>query len=298
MSLKTIAIIIPYFGQWPEWIDLYIESCKHNPTIDWLLFSDCPPPNNTAKNVKLTYISFQDYKKKISDALDINFEDADPYKLCDIKPALGFIHQDEIKHYDYYGFGDIDVIYGDIRSFYNEQVLTHNLISTHWDRISGHLALFKNTQKNRTAFKLIKNWQQFMADTKHHGIDESKFSKIYLRHKKYSAWLRKCYAMFNAYNRNCYFKEQYSTILSPILWINGSEEHPTVWYWKSGKLTNNTDGDREFLYLHFMNLKSAAWLPKKYGNKAAWESLSHINLVPPNKVTDGWIISEKGFLPA
>ncbi|RDH42470.1 hypothetical protein B9G39_02870 [Zooshikella ganghwensis] len=177
-------------------------------------------------------------------------------------------------------------------------MLTHNLISTHWDRISGHLALFKNTQKNRTAFKLIKNWQQLMSDTKHHGIDESKFSKIYLRHKKYSGWLRKCYAMFNAYNRNCYFKEQYSTILSPILWINGSEEHPTVWYWKSGKLTNNTDGDREFLYLHFMNLKSAAWLPKKYGNKAAWESLSHINLVPPNKVTDGWIISEKGFLPA
>ncbi|WP_420882928.1 DUF6625 family protein [Zooshikella ganghwensis] len=64
MSLKTIAIIIPYFGQWPEWIDLYIESCKHNPSIDWLLFSDCPPLTIQQKMSNSLIFLFKTTKKR------------------------------------------------------------------------------------------------------------------------------------------------------------------------------------------------------------------------------------------
>ncbi|MDE1461926.1 DUF6625 family protein [Spartinivicinus poritis] len=297
MNNKSIAIIIPYFGQWPEWIDLYIESCKYNPTIDWIFFSDCGPPQNKADNITIHHMSFNDYKQYISKKLEINFSCCQPYKLCDLKPSYGYIHENILTNYDYYGFGDIDVIYGDIRKFYTEKVLTHNCISTHWDRISGHLALFKNTALNRNAFKKIKNWQQLMENESHFGIDESKLSKIYLRHKKYPDWLRKAYGFFSPYQKNCYFKEQYSTILSDSPWINGSSEHPELWFWKKGKLTNNKDTDREFLYLHFMNWKSSKWLPERYGNKAAWEKLNSINNVPFSQINNGWSISPQGFLP-
>jgi hypothetical protein len=38
-----IRILIPYFGAWPPWMGLFLESCRANPSIDWLLLGDCGP---------------------------------------------------------------------------------------------------------------------------------------------------------------------------------------------------------------------------------------------------------------
>jgi hypothetical protein len=40
-NCKLIITIIDYFGKWPEWFQLFLESCKRNPTIDWLFHTDC-----------------------------------------------------------------------------------------------------------------------------------------------------------------------------------------------------------------------------------------------------------------
>ena len=36
--------------------------------------------------------------------------------------------------------------------------------------------------------------------------------------------------------------------------------HPGFWFWKEGKLTNEKDGEREFLYLHFMRWQTNRWI--------------------------------------
>ncbi|RUQ45547.1 hypothetical protein D8M30_15595, partial [Corynebacterium pseudodiphtheriticum] len=56
-----IIFIIPYFGCWPFWMPFFLESCRHNPDIDWLLFSDCPMPANVPTNVRIEHITFADY---------------------------------------------------------------------------------------------------------------------------------------------------------------------------------------------------------------------------------------------
>ena len=28
-----IAILIPYFGEWPAWIDFFVESCRWDPVV-------------------------------------------------------------------------------------------------------------------------------------------------------------------------------------------------------------------------------------------------------------------------
>ena len=38
-----------------------------------------------------------------------------PYKLCDFKPAYGFIFGEYLKEYDYWGHCDIDIVWGDLR---------------------------------------------------------------------------------------------------------------------------------------------------------------------------------------
>jgi len=294
----SIIKIIPYFGQWPEWINFYIESCKANPDIDWLFYTDCAEPENKAPNVRYINLSFDDYKKLVSEKLKINFNPSSPYKLCDLKPAYGLIHKDEISSYDFYAFGDIDIVYGDIRKFITDEILDkYQVISTHEKRISGHFALFRNTEQLRNAFKLIPGWQQDLEDIEHKGIDESQYSKIFLKHKKHPLFLRKLWSLFNSYQRRVLFKEQYSTILSPIPWWNGAKNHPQEWYWKNGHLTNNSDGDREFMYLHFMNWKSNRWLPKQLrSNPAAWMNLDSVVHTGYRRAFEqGFQLSAQGF---
>jgi hypothetical protein len=40
---------------------------------------------------------------------------SNPYKLCDYKPLYARIFSELVAPYDYWGWGDLDVLYGDIR---------------------------------------------------------------------------------------------------------------------------------------------------------------------------------------
>jgi len=46
------------------------------------------------------------------------------------------------------------------------------------------------------------------------------------------------------------FVERYSTVLSPLKkWHDGTMDYPRIWFWINGRLTNDRDHEREFLYL-------------------------------------------------
>ena len=299
MQHQKIIKIIPYFGQWPEWFELYIESCKKNPQMNWLFYTDCGEPVNQSPNVRYIHLSFEEYKCLVSDRLAINFNPSSPYKLCDLKPALGFIHESDIKDYDFFAVGDVDIIYGQIRNFITDELLQkYDVIGTHNRRLSGHLAIFRNTDRYRQAFRKIPNWQKLMEMDEHIGLDESKFSKLFVRHKNHPVWLSKVWSYSSRYQRRVLYKEQFSTVLSPIMWIDGSSEHPQQWFWKDGHLTNDRD-NREFMYLHFMNWKSNRWLPKNLRDTpAAWTSLDKLVQIDIEQARkNGFQISPQGFTP-
>jgi hypothetical protein len=293
----SIIKIIPYFGSWPEWFHLYLETCRCNPDIDWFFIGDCPTPDNPPSNTYFINISFEKYCEFVSERLGIHFKPSDPYKLCDLKPALGFIHEEQIRDYDFFAFGDIDIVYGQIRKFLTRDILEkYNVISTHSRRLSGHFSIFRNTEKNRNAFRKIPRWRQLLESDKHLSVDESKFTKVFLPHKKHPEFLKKLWSLTSSYQRNVLFKEQYSTILSPIKWVDGGDEHPQFWQWKNGRLFNTNDC-RDFMYLHFMNWKSSKWLPRGMrGQSAAWEGLRRIVRVDYQEaVKEGFQISPAGF---
>jgi hypothetical protein len=297
MTEKSIIMLMPYFGQWPEWIDLFMISCRWNASINWLFITDCGIPACAPDNVQFIHMSFADYRKLASDRLDIRFPDASPYKLCDYKPTYGFIHEDLVADFDYFGFGDIDVIYGNIRRFYTSEVLTHNLISTHDRRLSGHFCLIRNSDRMRNAFRRVKNWQMYLETPDHRGFDEHKFRRVFLRHNKHPRFLRRISGWFDPYQRATYFREQYSTIMAPVPWHDGSFDHPQKWRWQRGRLTNSQDGEREFLYLHFMNWKSSRYLRKYRGEDAAWEALDRLVHFDVAQDVEGWWMTRRGFHP-
>jgi len=177
-----LIILCPYFGRWPAWINFFIESCKWNPEVRWRLYTDCGKPENSADNVDVVHVSFDSYKKAVSRRLEIEFDPIDPYKLCDLKPALGFVHEKEISEFSFFGFGDLDVIYGGISRFYSEARLKGiDVASTHPERLSGHFAIFRNTIANRHAFENIPDYREKLKMQSAAGLDEGEFTRVFLK---------------------------------------------------------------------------------------------------------------------
>lgn len=292
-----IAMLIPYFGSWPAWVNFLIESCKWNRHIDWYFITDCPAPENKGQNVRLLSYNYVDYISYIREKLRINFRPKDAYKLCDIKPCLGFLHEAAIRDYDFFGFCDVDIIFGNIAKIYTDKLLAKsNVLSTHPHVVSGHFTLLRNTRRYREAFRAIKGWEELLERPHHIALDENRFTRIFLG-KSRLRFAANHLPWINPYWWGRVFVERHSTILAPWPWHDGSLDHPLTWYWKDGRLTNDRDGEREFLYLHFMNLKSSRYLPKSRGlDKAPWERLERIVSMDWRRAaSDGFAISPGGI---
>jgi hypothetical protein len=251
--------------------------------VDWLLFGDAPPPEDLPSNVRIVTIGFGDYRALAASRLGIKPEWTEPYKLCDLKPALGFIHEADVAPYDYWGFGDLDVIYGNIRRFYTRQILVHDLVSTHEHMVSGHFALLRMTPRMLTAFKLIPRWKAHLSTAPYRHFDERAFSRLFL------PWRR----LITPYLGGGYFQERFSTHLSKLKWVDGSMNFPQQWFWDHGRLTTDRSGDREFLYLHFSHWQSNRWTGQEV---APWKNLRCLDKVPDTRPS-AFAIGANGFTP-
>lgn len=250
--VKSIVILIDYFGNWPKWFPVFLASCASNRTVDWMIRTDCDIPADAPQNVKFVPVSYADYVADVSRRLGIDFKPSCSYKICDLRPMCGDMYSDEIADYDYFGFGDLDVIYGNIRRFYTDEVLSFDLISTHVNMISGHLVLFKNTERMRKAYSKIPKWKEYLENPNPARFDEDVFSDLFFPRGNANE-------LSAAYRESIYSKEQYSTVFHPMPWHDGMPDHPEVWFWKDGVVTNNRNVGRQYPYLHLMNFQSMRW---------------------------------------
>lgn len=274
-----IAQIIPYFGKWPEWIDLYFFSCGQNPMIDFIFFTDCPIPKEHSANIIFNYCTFEEYKVIVSRKLRIDYNIKDAYKLCDLRPFFGYIHQDCLKEYDFWGFGDIDLILGDLTMVFQEKILNnYEVITTHNYHLAGHFSFFRNNEYFRNLCFKIKDWKQIIVADKLSALDEGDFSNlvcpyfIFIRrlHKYFFKPLRihlyKTLDIFNPiFHKKIYLHEHW-TSLQPQ---NGQE---WIYDCKKGCVTDFKN--RELPYIHFLFFKKNPWLKSNIYWKSDFYNIS------------------------
>jgi hypothetical protein len=111
-----------------------------NADIDFLFFTDCDVEPD--KNIIVHKLSFATFRQMIQDKFDFPIVLDRPYKICDYRPAFAFIFSDYIKGYDFWGWGDLDVVYGDIRHFITDEVLSHYKMISGF----GHFTLYHNDE--------------------------------------------------------------------------------------------------------------------------------------------------------
>lgn len=170
--MNRIAFVVPYFGQFRNYYKFWMRSCYYNPSIDWLVFTDCkvelPPPN-----VKIILTTLQELRKRIKALYDFPITLDKPYKLCDYKPAYGEIFEQELKGYDFWGYCDEDLIWGNIRNFITEEILDK------YDKIGsyGHCCLLRNNERMRTLYryesKTIVTYREAFCSSLSYGFDET-----------------------------------------------------------------------------------------------------------------------------
>ncbi|MDF2478263.1 MAG: hypothetical protein K0S24_3746 [Sphingobacterium sp.] len=173
-----IGLITVYFGTLPWYFSYFLYTAKFNPDVDFILYTD----NNCAdflipSNVKLISFSIEDFNITATKKLKIPIKVTSSYKLCDFKPAYGTIFQEELSNYDFWGYCDIDIIWGDIRCFITDKLLErYDVISARHDYLTGCFSLFRNVEKFRTLYMESKDYLKVFSTDTHFCFDETNFA--------------------------------------------------------------------------------------------------------------------------
>lgn len=274
--MTKIAIVIPYFGKFPKWIDLYLYSCSKNPIVDFIFYTDCEIPSRVYPNTIFNKITFSQYCNIVSQALHIQFRPSNSYKLCDIRPFLGIIHKKELDRYDFWGYGDIDLVYGDLSSFLTPQkLLKYDLFTTHINRVAGHFTIIRSKSQYSTLCYKIPNWETLLTDDVHYGINEGSFTEIVMPFKEKlirCLWNR----LFKFFIKDKYRFDKIASLLLPTTnnrvhmreMFTTFQPSPDAIYTYNcktstitcGKALNTKTISKGVIYLHFLFFKETKYL--------------------------------------
>lgn len=146
------ALIVPYFGKFNNYFPLWLKSCEYNNDYDWLIYTDDHTDYSYPNNVHVKYITFDLLKERISSLFKFKIALESPYKLCDYRPAYGEIFYADLKGYDFWGYCDVDLIWGQLSTFFTDDILDK------YDKISdaGHFTLYRNNEEMRSAYRTLR----------------------------------------------------------------------------------------------------------------------------------------------
>lgn len=177
-DITSIAVITCWYGKYPWYLNYFLHSCSFNPTVDFFIITDnLDALPNKPDNVKIIHKTITDIKiiakQKLGFEVNIDY----PYKLCDFKPAYGFLFPEITQGYDFWAQSDLDVIFGDIRHFLTEDFLaSYDFISMRHDYTTGCFALYRNNEKMNTFFMKSKDYRLVFSNSKHYCFDECNFA--------------------------------------------------------------------------------------------------------------------------
>jgi len=177
--MKSICLIDVYFGKLPNWINLFLETCRYNPTVNWIIFIDDKIPDNVPPNVKFIKYSIKNMNILMSRTLQLDIKVLKPYKYCDIRPSFGVIFNEWLRDYDFWGHTDLDVLFGDIRAFISDSLMSKfDIISSDKRKVCGPFTIFRNNKTVNTIYKSIKKPTHYKeifetADKHYHSNEQA-----------------------------------------------------------------------------------------------------------------------------
>lgn len=277
--MKSIVLIIPYFGKLPYYFNVWQKTALCNPSVDFMFFTDVEGIKEKG-NIKVVNITFDEFAKKIQSKFDFDISVETAYKLCDYRMAFGLALQEYLKGYDFWGYCDIDLVFGDIRAFITDEVLNEN------DKIleHGHFTLYRNNSEINSLFMKSAGFKDYdykkvFTLKDNYYFDEILGGRLICRKLGVKTYL----------NENIFFDALEK--FKPFTHITKGFKN-TVFLWKEGKLfaleqTETEITKKEIMYAHFQK--------RKMDYSAFNEQLSEFYLVPNKLVCADKVKGLKGI---
>lgn len=185
--MSSVHLIIPYFGQVPNYFQLFLDSLSRNKIVKVHFFTDINLKSYTLPdNLRVVHCTLLRVRKMIVKFLAENYKVhvaasellQNIKKICDFKIIYPVLFAKEMKSVpsdQFIGWGDIDVIYGNLSKFIN---LDCDIIGGH----HGHFTAIKNTSEYKNLYKKVSDYEKLCLESDIKAIDEIAYKKVLLEH--------------------------------------------------------------------------------------------------------------------
>jgi hypothetical protein len=247
--MKTkVALISVYLGQIPEDFFKFTKKTIHfNEDFDWFIFSDNFKELTKEKNIYFVPTNIDTINSLLTEKINKTIKLPNVNKLVDTKPAWADIFYEYIKNYDWWGWTDLDIIYGNLNKFITDEVLNEFdcvsvLNSTIHSKpaLCGPFTLF--SMKHKELYKEIENIDHLINELDVCNRGYANFvDELYM----YDEIIKNNLKIYKSYKLNNHDIGliRYGKRKTPARWINGTIELDTYKedYWKTYSSTYGCD---------------------------------------------------------
>ena len=167
-----VAMILPWYGAKPWYWPLF-EASARRIGMDVIVVAE-KGFRVKERNFRVVEMSLDEVRRRAEKALGTGVNLTRGYKLCDLRPMYGVVFADILEDYDYWAYGDCDVIYGRKFNDFLAKVADGDwdvaTVQSKW--LSGPFTMLKNVPKINTLFERARDWRKTLGCSDNQIFDE------------------------------------------------------------------------------------------------------------------------------
>ena len=167
-----VAMILPWYGAKPWYWQLF-EASARRIGMDVIVVAE-KGFRVKERNFRVVEMSLDEVRRRAEKVLGTGVNLTRGYKLCDLRPMYGVVFADILKDYDYWAYGDCDVIYGRKFNDFLAKVADGDwdvaTVQSKW--LSGPFTMLKNVPKINMLFERARDWRKTLGCSDNQIFDE------------------------------------------------------------------------------------------------------------------------------
>lgn len=167
-----VLLFVPWIGPLPEWTADFLERVNDG-------------FNNDEDDVEFRFdIVAQSDQMRFANifagrlGLDVPLE-ISGRKLCDYRPAFGHVFAEEWIGADWWGWCDLDVVFGKASSFLTlDRLQSYDLITDSPRNVNGPFTIMRNDLRMRLLYQRSRTYRDVFVSPEHVAFDEIGFTEV------------------------------------------------------------------------------------------------------------------------
>lgn len=164
--MARVKVIALWADRKPDWFSKFMERVEAN--RDFMAF-EIVDLDLDRINALATKVSGVSVDKRLMGSNRLG------RPMCDLRPLFGLMFREQLKHHEWWGWSDLDVVYGDLGKLWGPLLDSHDAITASAHRMNGALSILRNDEQTNNAWRKIENIELLLQDQNWKSIEEAHF---------------------------------------------------------------------------------------------------------------------------